>query len=143
MVAVKNFTPTELLVTNTGMQNMPSSFEEWSNLYHTAVSLQRLRDAFGKAIRVTSGFRSPAVNRAVKGANNSAHLHGLAADIQAYAASEAANRRLFAVAERMLQELSIDQLIVYTTTGTQDGNIRWIHVGFSSGTPRHQVFFSK
>lgn len=43
--------------------------------------LQPLRDALGRPVIVTSGYRSPAVNAAVGGAANSAHMRGLAADI--------------------------------------------------------------
>lgn len=43
--------------------------------------LQPLRDALGRPIVVTSGYRAPAVNAAVGGAAQSAHMRGLAADI--------------------------------------------------------------
>lgn len=45
--------------------------------------LQQLRDHLGVAITVTSGYRSPEHNRAVKGAPGSLHTKGLAADIAA------------------------------------------------------------
>ena len=43
--------------------------------------LQALRTAFGRPIRITSGYRCPEHNRAVGGAPNSNHLRGIAADI--------------------------------------------------------------
>ncbi len=43
-------------------------------------ALQRMRDALGRPVRVTSGHRSPVHNAAVGGAPNSAHL-GFAADV--------------------------------------------------------------
>ena len=46
-------------------------------------SLQRLRDAVGRTISVTSGYRAPAHNRSVGGATKSQHLTGRAADISA------------------------------------------------------------
>lgn len=45
--------------------------------------LQALRDYLGVPIIVTSGYRSPEHNRAVRGAPNSRHLTGEAADIVA------------------------------------------------------------
>ena len=43
--------------------------------------LNQWREAYGKPIYITSGFRSRAHNRNVGGASNSLHLVGLAADI--------------------------------------------------------------
>ena len=43
--------------------------------------LQKIRDHFGKAVNINSGFRTPAKNKAVGGATYSQHLYGTAADI--------------------------------------------------------------
>lgn len=43
--------------------------------------LQPLRDHLGRPVVVSSGYRSPALNRAVGGSPNSAHMQGRAADI--------------------------------------------------------------
>lgn len=43
--------------------------------------LDPLREAYGKPIRVTSGYRCEALNKAVKGVKNSQHIKGQAADI--------------------------------------------------------------
>ncbi len=45
-------------------------------------TLQRMRDLLGAPIRITSGYRSKAHNRAVGGASRSQHLLGKAFDIQ-------------------------------------------------------------
>ena len=44
--------------------------------------LEQLRAHFGKAVTITSGYRTPAHNAAVGGAKNSQHLYGRAADIR-------------------------------------------------------------
>ena len=44
--------------------------------------LQCIREHFGKAVTITSGYRTPAHNAAVGGAKSSQHLLGRAADIQ-------------------------------------------------------------
>lgn len=75
-----NFTLAELTVTSTGLDNTPSA-EHLKNLQRLALRLQLIRDALGRPIRVTSAYRSPAVNRAVGGVANSAHALGHAADI--------------------------------------------------------------
>lgn len=44
--------------------------------------LQAMREHFGQPVHITSGYRTPAHNRAVGGAENSQHLYGRAADIR-------------------------------------------------------------
>ena len=46
------------------------------------VVLQCIREHFGKAVTITSGYRTPAHNAAVGGAKSSQHLLGRAADIR-------------------------------------------------------------
>ena len=46
------------------------------------VVLQCIREYFGKAVTITSGYRTAAHNAAVGGAKSSQHLLGRAADIQ-------------------------------------------------------------
>ena len=46
------------------------------------VLLQAIREHFGKAVTITSGYRTAAHNAAVGGAKSSQHLLGKAADIQ-------------------------------------------------------------
>lgn len=52
------------------------------NLLELAMNLEALRDELKKPIRITSGFRSPEHNAAIKGEPNSFHIKGMAADIQ-------------------------------------------------------------
>ncbi len=58
------------------------SGEVLKNLTELAKNLEVLRKHIGQPIRVTSGFRSKEYNRKVKGATNSFHVLGMAADIQ-------------------------------------------------------------
>lgn len=43
--------------------------------------LQKVRNHFGKAVNITSGYRTDTYNKKVGGANYSQHLYGNAADI--------------------------------------------------------------
>jgi uncharacterized protein YcbK (DUF882 family) len=52
------------------------------NIIELAKNLQVLRDAVNKPITITSGYRSPEHNTKVKGAKNSQHIKGTAADIK-------------------------------------------------------------
>jgi uncharacterized protein YcbK (DUF882 family) len=52
------------------------------NITELAKNLQMLRDAVAKSISITSGYRSPEHNAKIKGAKNSQHITGMAADIK-------------------------------------------------------------
>jgi len=52
------------------------------NILQLAKNLQVLRDAVGKSISITSGYRSPQHNKKIGGAKDSQHVKGLAADIK-------------------------------------------------------------
>lgn len=53
-----------------------------ANLAILAEQLEVLREHFGKPITITSGYRSAAHNERIKGAKNSLHVKGMAADIK-------------------------------------------------------------
>jgi uncharacterized protein YcbK (DUF882 family) len=126
---MKYFTLKELTHTATGLSNTPGSTEV-ANLENLVEKvLDPLREMYGKPIRVNSGYRSLAVNLAVKGAINSQHLKGEAADITA--GSPAENRRLF----EMLANggYIFDQLI-------DEQSYTWIHVSLKrNGVNRRQI----
>lgn len=44
--------------------------------------LQKIRTHFGKAVTITSAYRTPTHNKAVGGTTYSQHLYGMAADIK-------------------------------------------------------------
>ena len=52
------------------------------NIVELAKNLQVLRNAIGKTITITSGYRSSEHNKKIKGAKDSQHVKGTAADIQ-------------------------------------------------------------
>lgn len=55
--------------------------EVQAQLQRTAELLEQVRDLLGgKAIRINSGYRGPAVNKAVGGVDSSAHTQGWAVD---------------------------------------------------------------
>ena len=128
MKITKNFTLTELTTTNTGITNQPNSQEVQALIRLCGKVLQPARDLYGAPIRVNSGFRSYAVNKAVGGARKSQHMLGQAADITVYTKEN--NKKLF---ELIRDNLSFDQLI-------NERNYSWIHVSFrSEAENRNQV----
>lgn len=86
--------------------------------------LQPIRDKYGHAITVTSGYRSPKLNAAVGGAKNSQHMTGEAADIKCTATSKAT---LFNLIKGMIasKEIKVGQLIWEYGTKKEPN---WIHV---------------
>lgn len=75
------FTFQELCVTDTGLFNFPLEKEHFKNMFEMMRILNIIRHLVGCPIVVNSGYRSPEVNAAVGGVENSKHLFGLAADI--------------------------------------------------------------
>lgn len=67
--------------------NLPATPAELArvlnNLTRLAHGLEVLRSKLNRALRVTSGYRCPALNKAVGGATASKHMQGCAADIAA------------------------------------------------------------
>jgi len=68
---------------NRDYKRVVEPYEEYhDNIRAVAQELQKLRVYFNKPIIITSGFRTPYFNAQIKGAKNSQHLYGKAADIK-------------------------------------------------------------
>jgi len=87
--------------------------------------LDPARRAFGKPIKVNSGYRSKALNEAIGGSATSQHLTGCAADLDGGDRND--NRRL----AKLIVELGLpfDQLI-------DEKNYAWVHVSHNPGGPQ-------
>lgn len=83
--------------------------------------LDPLREAWGKPITVTSGYRCAALNKAVGGVPTSMHLTGNAADITT--GNEVDNRRLYQLAQEL-------KLPYFELIGKKYG-FKWLHVSFN------------
>ena len=129
---MKHFTIEELCRSDTarsrGIDNTPTE-EVTRNLTELVDNvLDPLREWYGKPIRVNSGYRCPALNKAVGGVANSQHLTGQAADIDVNDRAE--NRRLM---KHIEDNLDFDQLI------WENGGA-WVHVSYRpDGRNRRQV----
>ena len=124
----KNFILQEFVETKTGLNNQLTS-DALSNIEFLVKNLlQPLRDAFGKPIRITSGYRSVEVNKAVGGSKNSQHLKGKAVDIVSND-----NKSLF---DLIKNNFDFDQLIWEYGTDEQPA---WVHVSLKKTGNRKQV----
>lgn len=85
--------------------------------------LEPVRKHFGAPVIISSGYRSPAVNRAVRGSASSQHCMGQAADFEIPGISNVD------IAEWIRDWLTFDQLILeFYTPGVPDSG--WVHVSW-------------
>lgn len=128
---MKYFTIKEMTESDTankkGIKNIPSVEEERNLVALIEKILDPLREAYGKPIIVTSGYRCKALNQAVKGANTSQHLYGQAADIRSVSDTKEENKKLFDLIREL--KLPFDQLI-------NEYNFNWVHVSYSNRNRR-------
>lgn len=92
--------------------------------------LEPLRRRFG-VIRITSGYRSAELNKAVGGAPHSQHMRGEAADI--HISSMEVGRKMY---DFIRQNTPFDQLLFEHSTKT---GATWIHVSYSQVFARGQA----
>ena len=91
--------------------------------------LQSIRDFYGKPVKVTSGYRSKALNIAVGGSQTSQHSHGEAADIQIEGIS----------VDKLFEDLRSGKVVPLDDVGQvikeKVGSAEWIHISIM--TPRY------
>ena len=116
-----------------GIKNEPTA-EHLNNMKKLAVNVfQPIRDHFNTPIHISSGYRSLALNKAIKGSLSSQHCSGEAIDID-MDNTGITNAQIF---NWIKDNLSFDQLIWEFGT---DKNPDWVHVSFeSNGKQRKQV----
>lgn len=128
---MKYFTIKELTKSATAeakkLDNTPTKEAEQNLTTLVDKVLDPLREMYGKPIIVTSGYRSPEVNRSVNGATSSQHALGEAADISVGSKEE--NKKLFDIIK---EQLPFDQLI-------NEYDYSWIHVSYREGRLRKQI----
>lgn len=128
---MKFFTITELTKSSTaqrkGIENIPSKKEQQNLIDLVEHILDPLREAYGKPIIVTSGYRCKALNKAAGGASTSQHLYGQAADIRSVSDTKEENKKLFDLVQEL--QLPFDQLI-------NEHDFDWVHVSYSDRNRR-------
>lgn len=136
-----NFYLSELLVSNTatrlGINNMPDG-NIIRNLSESAEKLwQPFRDLLGQPVLISSGYRSPRLNKAVGGAERngkptSAHCYGYAIDFTCPAFGNP--RQIVEFLRKHKNELPFDQCIY------EFG--RWVHLSYKApdGRQRKMIF---
>lgn len=128
----RNFTLDELVLSDyairNDLDNTPND-EQIENLRILCFNvLQPLREVLGKPVIVTSGYRSPVVNKAIGGATTSQHIKGQAADIHV---PEMSIQELY---DFIKANLPFDQLI-------QEFG-RWVHVSYNASSNRRECLYA-
>ena len=133
-----HFTMEELYASATakakGINNKPNVQQMINLVYLAAYVLEPLRVAMGEPIKIGSGFRCEALNRAVGGVRNSQHLKGQAVDL-CIDGDLKKGKKWF---DYIRKNLPFDQLI---WEHNAKGNY-WVHVSFvfpDFGKNRKQV----
>ena len=132
----RNFTLEELCASATakakGIRNNPGQTDIVNLCALVHQILQPLRNAMNEPIKIGSGYRSLALNRAVGGVSNSQHMKGEAADL-CIDGDMAKGRKWF---NWIAKNCDFDQLILeHNTKGSY-----WVHVSYrADGKNRHQI----
>lgn len=138
---MKNFKLSEFFASSTanknGIKNEPH-IDERATIERNINSLvdnvlDTIRDKFCAPVIITSGYRSPQVNKIVGGADNSQHMSGCAADFHVQGYNHSMMYKVFLY---IFNTLEFDQLIYYRSK-----NI--IHVSYVENGNRHEAFLKK
>jgi len=114
-----------------GIDNTPQGehLDSAKALFENVV--QRVRDNFGTTV-INSGYRSPALNKAVGGSATSQHCKGEAADIECPGIANAE------VAQWIVDNCDFDQVILeFYTPGIPDSG--WVHVSYKTADNRKSI----
>ena len=92
--------------------------------------LQPLREALRSPIKITSGYRSEALNKLIQGSKRSQHCKGQASDIQ-FKVDGVMNNKI--IWDKVIElELPFDQMI-------NEFEYSWIHISYNDESNRGQL----
>lgn len=137
MTTKSYFTVAELYASDTakkyGIDNTPNSIVI-SHLQQLINFLNPLREAWGSAINVTSGYRCEKLNRFVGGSKTSSHLIGYGVDLIPVNGKTEAFKKF--IIDYMKNKM-FDQCII-----EKSGKTEWIHIGLYNlkGQQRKMIF---
>jgi len=116
-----------------GISNTPKP-EHLDNMKVLAKKIfEPIRNHFKTAIYISSGYRSEALNKAIKGSKSSQHSLGQAMDIDMDGSGTISNRDVFYYIK---ENIEFDQLI---WEFGDNYNPDWVHVSYAEGKNRKEV----
>lgn len=113
-----------------GIDNTPPAQAQKNLTALVEKVLDPLREAYGKPIIVTSGYRCERLNKIVGGSASSQHKKGEAADIKTIPDTPEENRKLYDLIIKL--DLPFDQLI-------NEYGFDWVHVSFGARHRRQKL----
>ena len=136
MQLTENFSLHELTKSETAlrhnMDNTPGDTEIHNLRTLCEYILQPVRTAYGRGIKVNSGFRHPNVNAAVGGSKTGDHCRGQAADIEIPGIPNAD------LAKYIADNFQFTQIILeFYTPGIPDSG--WVHVSYDPANLKCQT----
>ena len=129
-----HFRLSELISTKqAGVDNWPTEAATILKLRYCCIwILEMVRNHYGKPVRVSSGYRSPALNKKIGGATTSQHMKGEAVDFELSGIANAD------VCNWIKSNLVFDQLILeFYTQG--EPNSGWVHCSVVPTGNRRQL----
>ncbi len=140
----EHFGLAELCKTKTRIENVPNEAQV-ENLKRVCRWLERLRkrwnDKYGDGddpIIINSGFRSPAVNKAVGGVPTSNHLTGCAVDIRCVGMEQALRYASILLDISDMSREDFDELLI-----EQKRSVVWIHFAVRPWGNRRRIDFKR
>ncbi len=134
----KFFTLAELTHSDTATRHGIANLPDEPALQHLktlcALVLDPLREAVQSSVKVSSGYRGPALNARIGGAKKSQHMEGKAADIQS---SRVSVLDLFKTVVRL--KLPFDQVIFEA----KNRNTKWVHVSHDPARARGEILVAQ
>ena len=129
----KNFVLSEITRSNTARRLNISNAPDKEHLRSMQILItdliQPMRDALGP-IRISSGYRSPALNRAIGGSTKSQHCKGQALDLQFWRDGKMCNQEIYNWVIK--QGIEFDQMI-------NEFDFAWIHISLKDKENRKQI----
>ena len=145
----KNFTLQELTASNTalrlGIDNTPTKEGIIKLRLLAANLLQPIRNDLGSSIRITSGYRSPALSEAISGSSgaNSQHCRYEAVDCQFVKRGKMDNLKIYQAIVDL--DLDFDQMILEFGDSTEYNDPMcpaWVHLSWKVVDNRKEVLIA-
>ena len=140
----EHFSLAELCKTSVKIENVPNE-AQMNNLKRLCRWLEKLRkrwnDKYGEGddpIIINSGFRSPAVNKAVGGVPMSNHLTGCAVDIRCIGMEQALRYASILLDISDMSREDFDELLI-----EQKRSVVWIHFAVRPWGNRRRIDFKR
>lgn len=136
---MKYFTIKELCKSETArvykINNTPSEQIQKNLIRLVDTILDRIREEYGSAIRVSSGYRCRLLNTLIGGAIHSQHLTGEAADLVPV---DGNTKRLFEVCKKLIDEGVIECGQLIWEYGDKNSP-KWVHISLPNTKHHNEV----